>query len=82
MKINASPLKDESGDPDLPTSTDPIPIRVSTCFDGLEITVNRALLDLMEKHLKDREERPEFTGDTAFDCWLHSQLYDAEFNKY
>ena len=82
MKINASPLEDEIDDPDLPTTTDPMPIRVSTCFDGLEITVNRALLDLMEKHLKDREERPEFTQDTVFDCWLHSQLYTTEFNKY
>ena len=82
MKINASPLEDEINDPDLLTTADPMPIRVLTCFDGLEITVNRALLDLMEKHLKDREERPEFTRDTVFDCWLHSQLYTTEFNKY
>ena len=82
MQINTSPLEDESNGPDLPTTTDPIPIRVSTCFDALEITVDQALLNLMEKYMKDREERPEFTCDTAFDCWLHSQLYTTKFNKY
>ena len=82
VKINTSPLEDEADNPDLPTTTDPMPIRASTCFDELEITVNWALLDLMEKHLKEREEHPELTWDMAFDCWLHSQLYTTEFNKY
>ena len=62
--------------------TDPKPIRVSTCFDGLEITVNHSLLDLMQDHLMFRGEHPSATEDTGFDRWLHGQVYTTEFNNY
>lgn len=77
--MNLSPLEAEDEDSN---TTDPMPIRVSTCFDGLEITVDRALINLMEDHMTSREEQSDITQDTAFDRWLHGQLYTTEFNKY
>jgi len=58
-----------------------MPIQASTCFDGLEITINQALVGLMKEHLRLREDL-EMTEDTPFDHWLHGQLYTTEFNKY
>ena len=39
-------------------------------------------MDLMEEHLRFRENNPGDAQDTAFDQWLHGQLYTAEFNNY
>jgi hypothetical protein len=66
-----------------PTSDDPtlpIPMAVNACFDRLEISINRPLLETMESHLKQRESSRETEVDTNFDCWIHGQVYRPEYN--
>lgn len=62
-------------------TTFPIPMVVNVCFDKLEIRINHALLSIMQSHLTQRE-RPdnEEEGDSEFDCWIHGQIYQPEYN--
>jgi len=53
-------------------------MRVNVCFNGLEISVNRALLDIMGSHLS-QLDRSGHIEDTDFDRWIHGQVYCAEY---
>lgn len=57
------------------------PLVVATCFDGLEIRVNGALLEVMKSHLKTREDAANCKEDTDFDRWLHGQVCRLEYNN-
>lgn len=70
-----------------PTDADPkipVPMVVNSCFDKLEISVNPALLHIMQSHLVRRELKDGDAGfddrDTDFDRWIHGQVYQAEYN--
>ena len=63
------------GDP-----TFPLPIPVSTCFDRLQVKLNRAMLELMRLHLEFREDPGKSEEDTAFDRWIHGQIYCPGYN--
>jgi hypothetical protein len=64
------------GDP--APKTEPLPLVISTCFDKLEIVFNLTLLEMMESHLKSREDGSG--EDTDFDRWLHGQIYQLDYN--
>jgi len=53
---------------------------VNACFDKLEISINSALLEIMKSHLEQRERLGDEGGDTEFDCWIHGQVYQPEYN--
>lgn len=58
----------------------PPPMAVNTCFDRLEVRINRALLDSMELHLVDSGEGGDNGEDTDFDRWIHGQIYQSDYN--
>lgn len=61
-------------------TTEPPPIEVHACFDKLEIKLNKALMDLMRDHLIRREKPENEEEDTGFECWIHAQIYQPEYN--
>jgi hypothetical protein len=63
------------GDP-----TFPLPILVRSCFDGLQVRFNRAMLEMMRLHLEIREDPEKRGEDTDFDRWIHGQIYFPGFN--
>lgn len=74
--VNAEKLeRPKEGDP-----TEPIPMKVQACFDRLEICLNQPLMDLMKEHLSKREKEEYVAEDTAFDCWVHEQIYQPDYN--
>jgi hypothetical protein len=62
-------------------STIPPPLGIQTCFDKMEIVLNRAMLGCMQSHLKHRQDHGYGGGDTDFDRLIHGQIYHPEFNR-
>jgi hypothetical protein len=60
--------------------TVPLPIKVNSCFDKLEININPSLLAIMISHLEQREKPESMEEDTKFDRWIHGQVYQSEYN--
>ena len=58
----------------------PPPMVISACFDRLEISINKSLLEIMQSHLQKREESGREEVDTDFDRWIHGQTYRPEYN--
>ena len=48
--------------------TVPLHIAVNTCFDKLEININRTSLESLRSHLNSQRQTGDYGEDTDFDC--------------
>jgi hypothetical protein len=54
---------------------------VQTCFDKIEIVLNRAMLGCMQSHLRRRQDHGDNGEDTDFERLIHGQIYRLEYNR-